>query len=181
MPFLGSSPSFGILETDLRLRIKATTSSFLSSGINFIVIEFSLISPRVSISSWWFFRGIVVLFMSVIWFSRESLSGCKFMIFLISFMNKKAAEGLCLGIGDVCPTEFSLMEGGDHLRVRVILDITKPLFRGCKITLEGGNLGWVSFKYERLSSICYWCGCLTHGDKDYDLWINSEGTLMVDD
>lgn len=34
---------------------------------------------------------------------------------LISFMNKKVVEGLCSGIGEVCPTDFSIMEGGDHL------------------------------------------------------------------
>jgi len=99
----------------------------------------------------------------------------------ISFMNKKAAEGLCLRIGEVCPTDFSIMEGGDHLRVHVVIDITKPLCRGLKITLDGGNTGWVSFKYERLPSICYWCGYLIHRDKDCDLWINSEGTLTEKD
>ena len=36
---------------------------------------------------------------------------------LISFMNKTVAEGLCLGIGEVCPFDFAVMEGGDHLRV----------------------------------------------------------------
>ena len=42
-------------------------------------------------------------------------------------------------------------------------------------------MGWVSFKYERPPSICYWCGCLTHGDKDCELWINSEGRLIAKD
>ena len=35
----------------------------------------------------------------------------------------------------------------------------------------------MSFKYERLPNICYWCGRLTHDDRDCDLWIDSEGTL----
>ena len=72
------------------------------------------------------------------------------------------------------------MEGGDFLRVRVKIDILKPLSQGRKITLDDGSMGWVSFKYERLLNICYWCGCLTHGDKDCDLWIDSEGTLPVE-
>lgn len=79
------------------------------------------------------------------------------------------AKGLCSSIGEVCPFDFSIMERGDHLHVRVILDISKPLCHGCKITLEGGTMGWVSFKYKRLPSIDYWCGCLTHGDKDCDM------------
>ena len=73
------------------------------------------------------------------------------------------------------------MEGGDHVCVRVTLDISKPLCRGCKITLDGGTTGWVSFKYERLPSICFWCGCLTHGEKDCEQWIISEGSLIVED
>ena len=35
----------------------------------------------------------------------------------------------------------------------------------------------MSFKYERLPNICYWCGCLNHVDSDCDLWIESEGKL----
>jgi len=33
------------------------------------------------------------------------------------------------------------------------------------------------FKYERLPSIYYWCGHLDHNNKDYKLWIQSNGTL----
>ena len=73
------------------------------------------------------------------------------------------------------------MEGGDHVRVRVILDISKPFCRGRKITLDGGTMVWVSFKYERLPSICFWCGCLTYGEKDYEQWITGEGSLTVVD
>ena len=73
----------------------------------------------------------------------------------INFMNKMVAEGLCSGIGEVCSSDFLLMEGGDHVRVRVILDISKPLCRGQKISLDGRNIGWVSFKYERLPSLCF--------------------------
>lgn len=70
-------------------------------------------------------------------------------------MNKTVAEGLCSSTGEVCPSDFSVMEGDDHVRVRVILDISKPLSRGCKITLDGGTTGWVSFKYKRLPNVCY--------------------------
>lgn len=91
------------------------------------------------------------------------------------------AEGLCSSIGEVCSSDFSVMEGGDHVRVRVILDISKPLCRGRKISLDGGNTGWVSFKYERLPSLCFWCGCLTHEERDCELWIASGGSLTRKD
>ena len=82
---------------------------------------------------------------------------------LFQFANKAVVEGICSGIGEVYPSDFSVMEGGDFLRVRVILDISKPLSRGRKITLDDGSVGWVSFKYERLPNICYWCGCIMLG------------------
>ena len=73
------------------------------------------------------------------------------------------------------------MEGGDHVRVRVILNVTNPLCRGRKFSLEDGSTGWVSFKYERLPSLCFWCGCLTHGERDCELWMASGGSLTVED
>ena len=33
---------------------------------------------------------------------------------------------------------------------------------------------WISFKYERLPNLCYWCGRLTHDDRD------CEGLLKVE-
>ena len=35
--------------------------------------------------------------------------------------------------------------------------------------------------YEQLPNICYWCGLLTHDDKECDVWLNSKGTLSVEE
>ena len=70
-------------------------------------------------------------------------------------MNKVVAEGNFSGIGEVCPADLFEMEGRDFMRVRVIIDISKPLSRGRKITLYDDSVCWVSFKYERLSNLCY--------------------------
>lgn len=64
------------------------------------------------------------------------------------------------------------------MRVRVKIDIAKPLCRGRKARLPSGKETWISFKYERLPIFCYWCGCLTHGDKDCDVWMRSKGTMI---
>lgn len=53
--------------------------------------------------------------------------------------------------------------------------------RGRLINLEDGKEHWVSFKYEQLPNLCYWCGCLTHDDSDCEFWINSEGTLKLEE
>lgn len=79
------------------------------------------------------------------------------------------AEELCTVIGEVCKdTDIAKMEGGNYFRVRVTVDVIVPLCRGRKISLEKGETEWLSFKYERLSILYYWCGCLDHVDRDCD-------------
>ena len=73
------------------------------------------------------------------------------------------------------------MERGNFFYVRVTVDVTVPLCRGRRISLENGEAGWVSLKYERLPIICYWCGCLDHVDRDCNRWIESEGSLSQED
>lgn len=68
-------------------------------------------------------------------------------------------------------------EGSQFLQVRVPVDITKPLCRGRKIELNDGEDSWVSFKYERLPNLYYWCGRLTHHDKDCSLWSKRKGSM----
>ena len=99
----------------------------------------------------------------------------------IRFMNKTVAESICEFVGKVCHLIDEVdKEGGSFMRVKVTLDISLPLCRGRLITLENGEKRWVRFKYKCLSNICYWCGCFDHDDKDCMLWINSKGTLSID-
>ena len=71
----------------------------------------------------------------------------------IQFMIKEVAEGICWGISDTCSSENSKMECGDFMRVRVNINVSKPLSRGSKISLDDGKDMWVSFKYEMLSNM----------------------------
>ena len=84
-------------------------------------------------------------------------------------------------VGEVIqPSDTRLFDVGNFIRVQVSIDLSLPLCRGHLISLSDGKEVWVSFKYERLPNICYWCGRLTHDDRDCDLWIKNEGTLQVD-
>lgn len=47
------------------------------------------------------------------------------------------------------------MIAGDFLRVRVEVDISKPLYRGRKVILDDEEKVWVAFKYEKLPNFCY--------------------------
>lgn len=74
----------------------------------------------------------------------------------ICFLNRVVVEEICDILGKVCKdTDISKMEGGNFFRVRVSMDMTAPLCHGRRISLENEEAGWVSFKYNRLSIICY--------------------------
>lgn len=54
-------------------------------------------------------------------------------------------------LGDVITTkDLSEMRGSNFMRVRVAIDITKPLCRGRRVIWVQDSDGWVSFKYEHL-------------------------------
>ena len=46
-------------------------------------------------------------------------------------------------------------ERANFMRVRVSIDITKPLNRGRMVEFSNGEVSWVSFKYEHLPNLCY--------------------------
>ena len=96
----------------------------------------------------------------------------------MKFMNPTVAEGLCKTVGVVQnQSNLRTEEYGGFMRVRVLVDISQPLCQGRVIALDDDKELWVSFRHERLPNICYWCGCLTHNDRDCERWIDSESTL----
>ncbi|XP_021858913.2 uncharacterized protein [Spinacia oleracea] len=52
------------------------------------------------------------------------------------------------------------------LRIRVSIDVRKPLKEEIDLKLRGGVLEKVQVKYEKLQVFCYFCGKLGHGEKD---------------
>ena len=67
------------------------------------------------------------------------------------------------------------------MRIHVLIDITKPLCRGRIISLDSNDDHFISFKYERLPNICYWCEKVSYADKDCTIWLSSKGSLKVED
>jgi len=85
----------------------------------------------------------------------------------LHFRNKVIAEQICEPMGEILhPNKNEEWDEGSFIRIRAFIDISQPLCRGRLITLEDSKAHKVSFKYERLPNLCYWCGCLMHDDKD---------------
>lgn len=53
------------------------------------------------------------------------------------------------------------MGRGERLRVKITLDLRKPLMRGRAITINGAAM-LISFQYERLPKFCFRCGVSKH-------------------
>lgn len=98
-------------------------------------------------------------------------------------MTSEVRDSIGSSVGSLLNTTESEEDGnrGSYLRVRVRVDITKPLSRVRKIWLEGKVIGWAALKYERLPNFCYWCGLVSHDDRDCDRWLGSKGSLWKED
>jgi len=103
------------------------------------------------------------------------------MIYQSDIGTKRWQKKICDALGEVVHTLDTLMhDGRSFIQIRVTIDVSLPLCRGHLISIDNGRQVWVSFKFERLPNICYWCGFLDHDDNDYDVWIASEGTLKTE-
>lgn len=65
--------------------------------------------------------------------------------------------------------------------VWVRLDISKPLSRVRKIWSSDRVIGWAALEYESLPNFFYWCGLVTHDERDCEHWLCSNRTLKKED
>ena len=105
----------------------------------------------------------MVILAPVMLLSNVLLSGFVFLTFLIKVCT---IVDTCIAneIGNPLMVDApkSGLAWGPFLRIRVDIDITKPLMRRKMIHIENVEEGWVFFKYERLPIFCYHCGILGH-------------------
>ncbi|CAA0832173.1 Unknown protein [Striga hermonthica] len=71
----------------------------------------------------------------------------------------------------------------NFLRLRVVLDVLKPLATGFWLERAGSHPIWVDFKYEKLGVFCYQCGLIGNsfrtcrypsGDFKYGPWLRAD-------
>lgn len=62
----------------------------------------------------------------------------------------------------------------EYMRIKVKLDVRKPLKRRKKIVKKNGTEVIVTCKYEQLGEFCFTCGVLTHIERYCDKFLNRE-------
>ena len=97
-------------------------------------------------------------------------------------------------IGRVLEVDKRAMQADQakFLRIRVEVQIDKPLRRGGYVKNDEGGRFWVDFRYERLPTFCYRCGILGHDEKhcqassleqlsgrQYGEWLKAGGVIKV--
>ena len=87
----------------------------------------------------------------------------------IKSMTREVGEDIGTAVGKLLEVDVPNENGiawGRFLRIRVEVEIAKPLMRGCIIQVEDDKPVWVDFRYEHLPIFCYKCGLLGHSSSD---------------
>ncbi|XP_019167797.1 PREDICTED: uncharacterized protein At4g02000-like [Ipomoea nil] len=74
----------------------------------------------------------------------------------------KTAKMVGAFIGSFISANISILEGlwKDFMRVRVRMDVSKPLNRKMRVKPSSGYPFYIEFKYERLPTFCFLCGLI---------------------
>lgn len=90
----------------------------------------------------------------------------------LGMMNSETAEAIGDEIGEFMDvdTDDGKKAVGRFLRIKVRIDIRKPLMRGVTVIADSNGVErWCPVAYEHLPDFCYICGLLGHIDKLCDI------------
>lgn len=83
------------------------------------------------------------------------------------FMSERVMQEVGNQVGKYicsCPSNYKGV-WREYMRIRVQMDITKPIRRRMKIRKSGNEWSWITFKYENIPTFCFICGIIGHSDK----------------
>lgn len=82
----------------------------------------------------------------------------------LGYINTKSGKVIAESLGDVIAVEDPGKWGkvASYIRVRVWVNVSKPLKKGSFLRRPKEEDLWLSFRYERLSDYCYGCGKIGH-------------------
>nr|POF21903.1 putative ribonuclease h protein [Quercus suber] len=160
-------------------------------GENRLVFEFEneVDLERVMEYEPWTYDKHLVLFQRIedsTTISSLSFTECAFWVQIHNLPIKSMTPDLGLSIGKSIGKVIRVADADENvsigraLRVRVSIDVSKPLSRGRKLWDKGVGIGWASFRYERLPNFCYWCGSLMHEDRECDLWLSNRNKTSLE-
>ncbi|GKB93239.1 reverse transcriptase [Tanacetum coccineum] len=103
--------------------------------------------------------------------SNMEMSKSPFWIRLLNLPFSRRSENYVRAIdgrlGTVLEVDMRrLKEGSKHIRVRVMIDVSKPLCQHLFVTNQKHEKVMVGLCYERLPNFFYWCGHLVHTKKE---------------
>ncbi|XP_050222146.1 uncharacterized protein LOC126672240 [Mercurialis annua] len=145
-----------------------------SVGENMFVVHFESLEDRRRIMGGgpWRFQELLIVLEAPTGlgnYSTMKFDKTSFWVQIhnLPLMGMTREAGLSLGaqIGEVEEVDPGATGDclGKYLRVRVKMDITKPLKRGLKVKLEAeGAPTVIMLKYERLPDLCMKCGIIGH-------------------
>ncbi|XP_074360805.1 uncharacterized protein LOC141701064 [Apium graveolens] len=84
------------------------------------------------------------------------------------FLSENILRSVGDSMGKYIRAESKTFEGAwkPFVRIRVSMNIEKPLKRRLRIKREGDSWSWLNFKYERLGTFCFVCGILGHSERE---------------
>lgn len=140
-------------------------------GQNLYLIVFELEEDLESILEGrpWLFRKSFILFNRL---SQEmerdqiSLTSSPFWIKIDSHLPEFDKKDLMHAIGVTFGGVIKSKISDTYCRLRISLDVRKPLRRGIFISSINIKKMWVPFKYENLPIFCFGCGRMGHGLAD---------------
>jgi hypothetical protein len=167
-------------------------------GENLFIIEFEKVEDKYQVLEWrpWVFDGNLfsvadfdgVAQLSTIEFEKVAL-WVRMLNLPLACMNAEIGKMIGSSIGQVeeVDTDEDGVGWGKFLRVRIRVDLTKPLMRGKRLKVQGVSM-WIDFQYERLPRFCFSCGVVQHGptgckkrfnppsqggDEEYGQWLRA--------
>lgn len=144
----------------------------MDMGDNTFLLEFQYVRDKNKVLNGraWSFNRMLFSLQECDWqtplldvqFSKKSFWIQAYDMPLVSMFEEVGAK-LGSGAGKVLEVKVDENRlGWSHfLRIKVEIDITKPLARGRLLTLDQKHL-WIPFKHERLSSLYFQCWVIKH-------------------